>query len=166
MKVISSGQALGATIEGLDLSQPLSTDDLAAVLHVLGERGVVRFPRQTLTARQLADFSAHFGRLETNVASTHYQEPGVPEVMTLSNIVKEGKPIGLSDAGQSWHTDMSYNRMIAFANVLYGVRIPHRDGKPLGATEFSNMHAAYEDLPADLKRKLEPMTVTHHFNKF
>ena len=166
MKVISSGQALGATIEGLDLSQSLSPDDFAAVLRVLGDRGVIRFPRQTLTARQLADFSAHFGRLETNVASTHYQEPGVPEVMTLSNIVKDGKPIGLSDAGQSWHTDMSYNRTIAFANVLYGVRIPHRDGKPLGATEFSNMHAAYEDLPADLKRKLEPMTVTHHFNKF
>ena len=166
MKVISSGQALGATIEGLDLSRPLSAEDFEAVLKVLGERGVIRFPRQTLTARQLADFSAHFGRLETNVASTHYQEPGVPEVMTLSNIVENGRPIGLSDAGQSWHTDMSYNRMIAFANVLYGVRIPHRDGKPLGATEFSNMHAAYEDLPADLKRKLEPMTVTHHFNKF
>ena len=166
MKVISSGQALGATIEGLDLSQPLSADDFETVLRALGERGVIRFPRQTLTARQLADFSANFGRLETNVASTHYQEPGVPEVMTLSNIVENGRPIGLSDAGQSWHTDMSYNRVIAFANVLYGVRIPHRDGKPLGATEFSNMHAAYEDLPAHLKRQLEGMTVTHHFNKF
>jgi taurine dioxygenase len=166
MKVISSGQALGATIDGLDLAQPLSADDFESVLRALGEYGVIRFPRQTLAARQLADFSAHFGRLETNVASTNYQEPGVPEVMTLSNIVENGRPIGLSDAGQSWHTDMSYNRMIAFANVLYGVRIPHRDGKPLGATEFSNMHAAYDALPADLKRRLDGMTVTHDFNKF
>jgi taurine dioxygenase len=166
MKVTPSGQALGATIDRLDLAQPLSADTFETVLGALGKYGVIRFPRQVLTARQLADFSAHFGRLETNVASTNYQEPGVPEVMTLSNIVEKGKPIGLSDAGQSWHTDMSYNRMIAFANVLYGVRIPHRDGKPLGATEFSNMHAAYDDLPAHLKRRLDGMTVTHDFNKF
>ena len=166
MKVTDSGQALGATIEGLDLAQPLSDAACDHVLRVLGERGVIRFPGQALTARQLADFSARFGKLETNVASTHYQEPGIPEVMTLSNIVEEGRSIGLADAGQGWHTDMSYNRMIAFANVLYGVRIPQRDGKPLGATEFSNMHAAYEDLPADLKQRLDGMTVLHDFNKF
>jgi taurine dioxygenase len=95
-----------------------------------------------------------------------FQEPGHPEVMTLSNIVQDGKPIGLADAGQGWHTDMSYSRMIAFANVLYGIRIPQRDGRPLGATEFSSMHAAYQGLPADLKRSLEGKTVLHDFNKF
>jgi taurine dioxygenase len=166
MKVTPSGEALGATIDGLDLAKPMSGEEFDAVLGALGAHSVIRFPRQVLTARQLADFSARFGRLETNVASTHFQEPGVPEVMILSNIVENGKPVGLSDAGQSWHTDMSYNRMIAFANVLYGVRIPHRDGKSLGATEFSNMQAAYDDLPAEMKRRLEGMTVTHHFNKF
>ena len=166
MKVTGSGQALGATIEDLDLAQPLSDAAFDAVLHALGEHSVIRFPRQALTARQLADFSARFGKLETNVASTHFQEPGIPEVMTLSNIVESGRPIGLADAGQSWHTDMSYSRTIAFANVLYGVRIPRRDGKPLGATEFSNMHAAYEGLSADLKRRLDGKTVLHDFNKF
>jgi len=166
MKVTDSGQALGATIEGLDLAQPLPGEACDLILRTLGERGVVRFPSQQLTARQLADFSARFGKLETNVASTHYQEPGIPEVMILSNIVENGRPIGLPDAGQGWHTDMSYSRMIAFANVLYGIKIPHRDGKPLGATEFSNMHAAYEGLPADLKRRLDGMTVLHDFNKF
>jgi taurine dioxygenase len=165
MKVTGSGQTLGATIEGLDLGKPLSRGDFDAVLRTLGERGVVRFPRQQLTPRQLADFSARFGKLEINVANA-YQEPGIPEVMTLSNIVENGEPIGLADAGQDWHTDMSYSRMIAFANVLYGIRIPRRGGKPLGATEFSNMHAAYEDLPAGMKRDLEGMTVLHDFNKF
>jgi alpha-ketoglutarate-dependent taurine dioxygenase len=166
MKVANSGHALGATIEGLDLAQPLSGDAYEVVLRTLGERGVVRFPRQKLTARQLADFSARFGKLETNVASTNYQEPGVPQVMILSNIVENGRPIGLADAGQDWHTDMSYSRTIAFANVLYGVKIPRRDGKPLGATEFSSMHAAYDGLPADLKRHLEGKTALHDFNKF
>ncbi len=60
-----------------------------------------------------------------------YCEPDVPEVMLLSNILKDGKPIGLADAGQDWHTDMSYNELIGFTNVLYGIKIPHRDGKPL-----------------------------------
>ena len=138
-----------------------------STVEVVGENSaVVRFPRQELTARQLADFSARFGTLETNVASTHYQEPGVPQVMILSNIVENGKPIGLADAGQDWHTDMSYSRTVAFANVLYGVKIPRRDGRPLGATEFSSMRAAYEGLPADLKRNLAGKTVLHDFNKF
>jgi taurine dioxygenase len=165
VKVIVSGQTLGATIEGLDLAEPLSQQEFDTILRTLGECGVVRFPRQRLTGRQLADFSARFGKLEINVANA-YQEPGIPEVMTLSNIVENGKPVGLADAGQDWHTDMSYSTMIAFANVLYGIKIPRRDGKPLGATEFSNMHAAYEGLSTDLKARLEGMTVLHDFNKF
>ena len=165
MKVTGSTEPLGATIEGLDLAKPLSQGEFDLVLRVLGERGVVRFPRQKLTGRQLADFSARFGKLEVNVANA-FQEAGVPEVMILSNIVENGKPIGLADAGQDWHTDMSYSSTIALANVLYGIKIPRRDGKPLGATEFANMHAAYEGLPAEMKRDLEGMTVLHDFNKF
>ena len=86
--------------------------------------------------------------------------------MILSNKVENGKPLGMSDAGQDWHTDMSYSSMIAFTNVLYGIEIPHRNGEPLGNTEFCNMHAAYEDLPAELKEQLAVMTVTHDFAKF
>jgi taurine dioxygenase len=165
MKITSSGETLGATIEGLDLARPLAGDEFDAVVRALGERGVVRFPRQKLSGRQLADFSARFGELEINVANA-YQEPGIPEVMILSNIVEDGKPIGLADAGQDWHTDMSYSSTVAFANVLYGIRIPRRHGRTLGATEFSNMHAAYDGLPAEMKRDLEGMTVLHDFNKF
>ena len=47
---------------------------------------------------------------------------------------------------------MSYSATIAFANVLYALKVPRRDGKPLGGTEFANMHAAYRELPEDLKR--------------
>jgi taurine dioxygenase len=166
MRVVPSGESLGATIEGLDLSQPLTPANVKAVEHALGEHGVLRFPKQKLTGRQLRDFAASFGDLEINVASGPYQEPGVPEVMYLSNIVENGKPLGLSDAGQGWHTDMSYSRTIAFANVLYGLEIPHRGGRPLGATQFSNMHAAYEGLPRDVKSKLDGKTVLHDFEKF
>src|SRR6185436_5335865 len=124
-----------------------------------------RFPAQKLSTLELKAFAARFGQLEINVAGT-YQEPEAPEVMILSNIVRDGKPIGLADAGQGWHTDMSYSKTIAFANVLYGIEIPHRNGKPLGATEFSSMQAAYDGLPEELRQRLKGKTVLHDFNKF
>jgi alpha-ketoglutarate-dependent taurine dioxygenase len=166
MKIVPSGRALGATVEGLDLAAPVAVGELEQVMQALGNFGVLRFPGQKLTGRQLRDFSSQLGELEINVASGAYQEPGIPEVMILSNIVENGKVIGLADAGQDWHTDMSYSRGIAFANVLYAIEIPRRDGRPLGNTDFCNMHAAYEGLPAEIRRKLDGKTVLHDFNKF
>jgi taurine dioxygenase len=86
--------------------------------------------------------------------------------MILSNIVRDGKPMGLDDAGQDWHTDMSFSKMIAFVNVLYALKIPHRDRRPLGATLFANMAEAYDTLPEDVKRRIEHCTATHDFEKF
>jgi taurine dioxygenase len=163
--IVPSGKPLGATVEGLDLNRPLAEAEFRAVLAALGDHGVLRFPRQTLDARALRDFAARFGELEVNVANA-FQEPGIPEIMILSNIKENGKPIGFADAGQSWHTDMSYSRTIAFANVLYALKVPRRNGVALGATEFSNMHMAYADLPDALKRKLAGLTATHDFEKF
>jgi taurine dioxygenase len=166
MRVIPSGRSLGASVEDIDLARPLSADEDRQLVAALGERGVLRFPGQKLDAGQLKRFAAGFGDLEVNVASGAYQEPGHPEVMILSNIVENGRPIGLADAGQDWHTDMSYSRTIAFANVLYGIKIPRRNGQPLGNTEFCGMHAAYEGLPSRLKTRLQGMTVLHDFSKF
>ena len=166
MRVVPTGETLGATIEGVDLARPLAMRDFAQVLRALGEHKVLRFPAQQLDGAQLKAFAARFGSLEINVAGT-FQEPGHPEVMILSNMRDErGRPIGARDAGQDWHTDMSYSETIAFANVLYALKVPHRDGRPLGGTEFANMHAAYEALPAELKTRLDGMTVLHDFNKF
>ncbi len=162
--VIPSGHTLGATIEGLDLAR-LADGEFDVAMKALGDYGVLRFPRQELSAAELKAFSERFGDLEINVANA-YQEPEIPEVMILSNIVENGKPLGLSDAGQSWHTDMSYSKTIAFCNVLYGIRIPHRNGEPLGNTEFCDQRAAYDTLPDELKKKLEGKTVLHDFNKF
>lgn len=164
--VTPSGQGLGACIQGVDLSKPISHETYKEIEGILGKYGVVWYPNQTLTGPELKAFSQNFGTLEVNVANM-YQEPGHPEVMILSNKKNaEGKPIGLGDAGQDWHTDMSYSKTIAFTNVLYGIEIPHRDGKPLGNTEFCNMRAAYLALPEDMKTKLEGMTVLHDFDKF
>ncbi len=166
MNIVPIGGILGARVEGLDLSQPLTGEAFRTLEQALGRYGVLCYPRQTLTSPQLKSFAERFGTLEVNVANV-YQEPGLPEVMILSNkIGADGKPLGLADAGQDWHTDMSYSRMIAFTNILYGIEIPHRDGVPLGNTEFCNMHAAYEGLPDELKSRLAGMSITHDFAKF
>jgi len=160
-----NAQGLGARVVGLDLSNPLSATDRLSLIAALGRHGVLCFPEQHLTPRQQRDFAANFGTLEINVAA-NAQESDIPEMMTLSNIIENGKPIGLSDAGQDWHTDMSYSKMIAFSNVLYGLRIPMRHGEPLGCTEFCDMHAAYRDLSPEWKEKLAGKTALHDFAKF
>lgn len=165
LDVQGSGETLGATVHGLDLARTPTDAEIAQVISALGRYGVLRFPAQTLEAANLADFSRRFGTLEVNVANA-YQEPGLPEVMILSNMKRDGKPVGLQDAGQDWHTDMSYSRMIAFANVLYALEVPHRDGRPLGSTQFCNMHAAYDALSDDVKRRIEGRSAIHDFAKF
>jgi taurine dioxygenase len=166
LDITPTGQTLGATVAGVDLNEPIDDRTFADILRALGRYGVLRFPNQALDpARQMA-FSARFGSLEINVAGA-FQEPGYPEIMILSNMTEpNGRPIGARDAGQDWHTDMSYSETIAFANVLYALKVPRRDGQPLGGTEFANMHAAYDGLPDDLKTRLDGMTVLHDFNKF
>jgi alpha-ketoglutarate-dependent taurine dioxygenase len=160
-----SGQILGATVRGMDLAKPLGDADFATILEGLGRHGVLRFPGQKLEAVQLRDFSRRFGQIQATLTGRHH-EPGMPEVGYLSNIIENGEPIGITDAGQDWHTDMSYNETIGFLNVLYAVKVPRRDGQVLGATMFANTQAAYEDLAPELKARLANARATHDFNKF
>jgi taurine dioxygenase len=160
-----TGHILGATVRGLDLAEPLSNADFAAILHALGAHGVLHFPDQKLEARALRDFSQRFGRIQATLTGRHH-ERGMPEVGILSNIIENGEPIGITDAGQDWHTDMSYNETIGFLNVLYAVKVPRREGRVLGATVFANTQAAYEDLAPEIKARLRTATATHDFNKF
>ena len=165
MKITPSGKALGARIEDIDLAHPVSPDDFKQILRALGAHGVLCFPKQTFDTGAFARFGRMFGDLEINVANQMH-EPGHPEVMILSNMIKDGKPVGFGDAGQGWHTDMSYSRDIALANILHAQKVPMREGRPLGDTQFRNMHAAYDDLPDDIKQRLAGRTVTHDFIKF
>jgi taurine dioxygenase len=165
MKITPGGGALGARIDAVDLAQPLPEDDFRRILRALGEYGVLCFPRQLLETQHLVAFGRRFGELEINVANT-FHESGFPEAMVLSNMTVDGKPTGLADAGQGWHTDMSYSTDIALANVLYAIKVPVRDGRPLGDTQFRNMHVACADLPASIKARLAGRTATHDFAKF
>ena len=165
MIITPNEDILGAKIEGIDLTRALNPGDFRTILRALGKYGVLCFPEQSLEPGQLSAFGANFGELEINVANKYHAEDH-PEVMVLSNIMVDGKQIGLVDAGQLWHTDVSYASEIAFANVLHAKVVPTRDGKPLGDTQFRSMYAAYEDLPAAVKQRLAGVNAVHDFCVF
>ena len=157
---------LGARVTGVDLAQALSDADFAAVLRALGRYGVLCFPDQPIDAAALRRFSARFGELQVISSVKGRTEPGMPEVSILSNIVADGRLIGIPDAGQDWHTDMTYNRVVGFVNVLVAEQVPVRNGRVLGATEFANTQAAHEELPQSIKARLAHATATHDWNNF
>src|SRR3978361_2288348 len=161
-----TGAILGATITGIDLSRPLPEPDFGRILLSLGRHGVLRFPNQDLEVGDVKRFSELFGEIQGNPIRSMNAARPFPEVGILSNIKEDGEYIGSPDAGQDWQTDMSYRETIGFVNGLYGIRIPRRDGRALGGTEFANMHAAYDALPQDIRNRLDGMTVTHDFEKF
>ena len=161
-----TGAVLGATVHGIDLAQPLGERDFGQILRALGAHGVLRFPDQHLDLGALKRFSERFGEIQGSATRDLDRTRDYPEIDILSNLKENGKYIGSPDAGQDWHTDMTYREVPGFVNVLYGIRIPRRDGKPLGGTEFANMHAAYEGLPAGIKTRLDGMTATHDIEKF
>lgn len=165
LSITPTGKSLGATVTGVDLSQPLSKADFSQTIQALGQHGVLRFSGQHLTAAQLRDFSLRFGPIQVGVSEGH-RHADAREVGILSNVIENGKPIGLADAGQDWHTDMSYRETIGFVNTLYAVKVPVRNGRAIGDTLFANMHAAYEGLAPEWKSRLANMTATHDFNKF
>ena len=119
MRIVPNNAGLGARVEGINLRDPLSVEGRRTVLRALGQYGVLCFPGQDLDAGHLSAFASRFGELEVNVANL-FHASGHPEIMILSNMKDaEGKPVGLHDAGQGWHTDMSYSKDVALANVLH-----------------------------------------------
>jgi len=154
-----TGKILGAVVHGCDPRQ-LSAGDFTAILRALGEYGVLCFPGQALEAEDLRRFAARFGDIQVLKGIPHV-EPGMPEVTILSNVRRDGQLIGALDAGQSWHTDMTYSRDMGFVNILSAFQVPMRDGRALGGTEFTNTQAAAADLPADIVARLDGLTATH-----
>jgi taurine dioxygenase len=166
-----TGAVLGATAHGIDAAQPIGERDFARILAALGRYGVLRFPDQRLDMDALRQFAGRFGEIQEPSAESadtakEGHGHGGGHVGTLSNLKAAGRYIGLPDAGQDWHTDMSYRAVMGFVNVLYGIRIPRRNGVALGGTEFANMHMAYDALPSEIRMRPADATATHNFEKF
>jgi len=155
--------ALGAEI-GVDLSQPLDDRTFRAIEDAFHDNIVVFFRGQTLTNEQHIAFSRRFGELEVHIVKK-FLLPGYPEILLVSNIKNEaGEHIGLADAGFTWHSDVSYRQFPSRCSLLYAKEVPVRDGVVLGDTVFANCIAAYEALPAAMKRRLDGLKAIHRYS--
>lgn len=163
MNISYSDAPLGAEITGLDLAQPVDEATFQRIEEVFHERGVIVFRGQRLTEEEQIRFSRRFGALEIHVA-TQCLRPGYPEILVVSNIIEDGKPIGLADAGQYWHSDLSYLRNPSRCSLLLAREVPAVDGTVLGETLFASAAYAYDTLPEELRAKLETMAAVHGYS--
>jgi len=160
MEIRPLSKCVGAEISGIDASQPLADDVFQAIDNAYNRYSVLLFRGQKLTPEQQIAFSRRFGELEIS-PRTQFALPGHPEILVLSNIVVDGKPIGNADAGQTWHTDMSYTKTPPRGSLLYAREIPVENGRALGDTVFSSAAAAYDTLSLELKTKLTGLRAIH-----
>jgi len=154
--------ALGAEAADIDLSETLPQADIGAIEAAWRERLVVVFHGQNLSDPQLIAFSNNFGELDPP-GPNPYGEPfnkAHPELNVISNVVENGKPVGnLGDGEAVWHADMTYVDVPPKAAVLHALEVPPPEAG--GNTYFANMFAAYESLPADLKKAVEGKIAVH-----
>ncbi len=154
---------LGAEIGGLDLSGPLEAPVVEALREAFHEHLILLFRGQDLTWQQQIAFASHFGPLGVRKRKAEDRPEGTQadHMMLVSNIRKDGKPIGsLPDGEMLFHHDMCYVAAPDMATLLYAIE-PTRDG---GHTLFANMYAAYDTLSDDLKAAIEDREVMQVYN--
>jgi taurine dioxygenase len=143
------GDGFGLEVDRLDLAQIDSTR-FAELERTFYDCQVMVLSAQRLSAAQFLAFARRLGRPQPHVID-QFHHPEFPDILILSNVVKEGKPMGLADAGTYWHTDYSYLADPAKATTLYSIQVP----KAGGDTLFANQRAAYDDLPEATKRRID-----------
>ena len=153
-----------AEVIGADLARDVGDEVFGQIEDALHEHLVVVVRDQKLTADQHVAFSRRFGVLADHVLSP-YALPGYPEIYVVSNIIENGKPIGVADAGPNWHSDFSYRTRPARCSLLYALEVPVIDDVPRGDTLFSNTLAAYEALPQELRKKADGLHAVFSLTK-
>jgi taurine dioxygenase len=163
MKVRPLSPSFGAEIVGVDLSAQLDDATFAAIEKAFNECSVLLFRGQRVGDAEHVRFSRRFGELEIHVLR-EFVKPLHPELYVLSNIVENGRAIGIKDAGNYWHTDLSYTSSPSRGSIMQAIEVPlSSDGTPLGDTQFASTAAAYDALPADMKVRLAGLRAVHRF---
>src|SRR5271165_6826037 len=150
----------GAEVTGLDLSEDVPPALIGSFRAALADRGVLIFRDQAnLTPAQHVAFSRHFGPLEIHVQSV-FLHASHPEILIISNVIENGRPIGLADAGRYWHSDLSYMEKPSLGSLLHALELPDEGGDTL----FANMAAVYDAIPEDIKIQIEGLTAVHSYD--
>ncbi len=150
---------LGAEIAGVDLSAPIGDNLFAELDAAFNRHSVLVFHDQDLSPEQQIDFSKRFGKLMVHVFAEDLLE-GYPEIFRLSNIVRDGVRQGRPDAGQYWHSDLTYVAKPSLGSVMHALEAPAAGGDTL----FVSTAHAYEQLSPAMQAMLEGLTATHEFS--
>ena len=145
--------ALGAQIEGVDLTQPLSVEQREAIEQALLKHQVIFFKNQSINPQQQARFAANFGDL--HIHPIYPNIPEQPEVLVLDTAVTDVRDNAV------WHTDVTFLPTPAMGAVLSAKQLPAFGGDTLWASGI----AAFEGLSAPLQQLLDGLTATHDFTK-
>ncbi|MDB5981603.1 MAG: tauD [Pseudomonas sp.] len=145
--------ALGAQIDGVDLSQPLHAEQYAAIERALLEHQVLFFRNQPLTPAEHVCFAAGFGELHIHPLYPNVSEH--PQLLLLDTEV-----IDLRD-NASWHTDVTFLAAPALGAILSAKQVPAFGGDTLWASGI----AAYDALSVPLAKFLDGLTALHDFTK-
>ena len=146
MDVKPTGDALGAFVSDVDLSQPLSEQTTTALRQAWLEHLVLVFPNQPLAPADFLAFAQTIGEPGRYPFVTGLADfPDVIEVKKLEN--------ERNNFGGIWHSDTVYLEQPPMASMLVAREIPPTGGD----TEFANMYHAWESLRPDLQHVLEPL---------
>ena len=157
-----------ANISGIDLAQPLKPADRDAIEDAINRYAVVVFHDQKLTDANQIDFSAHFGPIHSSAQRARHHSIKHrlerTEIADISNLDGDGNVLEVNAkrrldwlANRLWHTDASFRAIPGALSLLYAHIIPDEGGD----TEFADLRAAYDALPAATKAQLEGLVAIH-----
>jgi taurine dioxygenase len=151
MEITPTGQACGARVAGIDLSQPLDRDTISSIRSAWLEHHVLAFPDQKLSDDDLVRVTNYFG----NVGEDPYFLPISKKtpVVALTRRADEKAPV----FAENWHTDWSFKQHPPIGTCLYSLVVP-----PVGGnTGFANQQLALAQMPDDLRQRLENKIALH-----
>jgi len=161
------GSCFAAEAEGLDLREPLSPEDVAAVHAAMDTYAVLVFHGQQLTDEEHLAFSRSLGDLEdsTGTSLREAEDDRLPSTFAdVSNLDKNQQVLALDDrrrlfaiGNRLWHSDSSFKLVPAKYSLLRALIVPSRGGN----TEYADMGAAYDALDDETKAVAADLICEH-----
>jgi alpha-ketoglutarate-dependent 2,4-dichlorophenoxyacetate dioxygenase len=157
---------LAVEVNGIDLREPLSADNLAELKSTIARYPVLVFHDQALSDDQHAAFTRAFGPIDAGLVKASTRKPRLAndEVIDLANIDHDGKVLPADNArnvsllaNQLWHSDSSFKNPRAQYSILCGIKLDAEGGQ----TEFADQRAAYDALDDKTKARINDMVAEH-----
>ena len=151
-------------VSGVTLAEDVDEETFAAIANALEEHSILVFRNQDISDDEQVRFSERFGPLERMLIGS--QGAGTP-LAYLTNVDRDSGEIIPPDdkrmirnaCNMLWHSDSSFKRVPARFSILSGREVPS-DG---GETEYASLRAAYEDLPDEMKSRIQGLVAEHSF---